>query len=94
MGKLRQSARGQECLVRIPGICNGDPATVVLAHVGGAGMGRKQPDILGAFACAACHDEIDRRTRYMSPDDARLAHYEGVMRTQLYWIEAGLIGEK
>ena len=28
---LRALARGRECQVRIPGICNRDPATTVLA---------------------------------------------------------------
>ncbi len=31
--KVRDSARGQDCTVRIPGTCNFDPATTVLAHL-------------------------------------------------------------
>lgn len=34
MSKLRESARGQDCLVRLPGVCNRNPETVVLAQVG------------------------------------------------------------
>ncbi|HFQ9383994.1 TPA: nuclease domain-containing protein, partial [Serratia marcescens subsp. marcescens ATCC 13880] len=33
-------------------------------------------------ACSACHDEVDRRTRLIDANDARLMHAEGVMRTQ------------
>ena len=39
MSKLRKLARDRECQVRIPGICNHNPETTVLAHLGGAGMG-------------------------------------------------------
>ncbi|MER2105083.1 MAG: nuclease domain-containing protein, partial [Pseudomonas atacamensis] len=41
--KLRASANGQECTVRMPGICNHNPETTVLAHLpcGQKGMGIK-----------------------------------------------------
>lgn len=39
---MRNSAQGQPCLVRIPGVCNHDHATVVLAHINGGGMGTQQ----------------------------------------------------
>ena len=29
---LRKLAKGRDCQVRLPGICNGNPETVVLAH--------------------------------------------------------------
>ncbi|HBS0984508.1 DUF1364 family protein, partial [Klebsiella pneumoniae] len=32
MANLRKAARGRECTVRIPGYCNGNPETSVLAH--------------------------------------------------------------
>ncbi|BBI46989.1 hypothetical protein KPSA1B_105772 [Pseudomonas syringae pv. actinidiae] len=34
--KLRASAKGQDCTVRIPAICNYNPETTVLAHLPGA----------------------------------------------------------
>jgi len=40
--KYTESARGQECQVRIPGICSHDPETVVFAHLNGGGMGMKR----------------------------------------------------
>lgn len=85
MPNLRKLARGQPCQVRLPGICNGNPDTTVLAHyrlAGTCGIGIKPDDSQGAWACSACHDEIDRRTRHVDRDTARLAHAEGVMRTQ------------
>lgn len=32
MANLRKEARGRECQIRIPGVCNGNPETVVLTH--------------------------------------------------------------
>ncbi|ENI6875833.1 DUF1364 domain-containing protein, partial [Escherichia coli] len=70
---------------RIYGICNGNPETTVLAHyrmAGICGTGMKPDDLIGAWACSACHDEIDRRTHNLDNKDARLYHLEGVIRTQ------------
>lgn len=94
MSKIRKSARGQECQIRLPGICNGNPETTVLAHyrmAGACGMGIKPPDFMGAYACSACHDEIDRRTRHLDAETVRLAFAEGVMRTQQILAEKGLL---
>lgn len=81
----RTNARGRDCLVRLPGICNGDPATTVLAHYrlsGYCGVGMKPDDRLGAWSCSACHDAIDRRAHTdLERDYVRLAHLEGVLRT-------------
>ncbi|MGF7452573.1 DUF1364 domain-containing protein [Pasteurella bettyae] len=85
MVDLRKEAKGRECQVRLPGICNHNPETTVLAHyrmVGLNGVGQKPDDIFGAWACDCCHAEIDRRTRIMDTEYVRLAHAEGVMRTQ------------
>lgn len=92
--KLTRAARGRECQVRLPGICNGNSETVVLAHYrmpGICGTGMKPHDLLGAWACSACHDEIDRRTRQMSVDDARLCHLEGMVRTLNTLISEGAV---
>ncbi|OBW97466.1 phage protein [Gallibacterium anatis] len=85
MANLRKEAKGRECQVRLPGICNHNPETVVLAHfrmAGINGVGMKPDDMFGAWACSSCHDEIDRRTRKMDYELVRLAHVEGVIRTQ------------
>ena len=68
MADLRKAARGRECQVRIPGVCNGNPETSVLAHIrltGLCGTGTKPPDLIATIACSACHDEIDRRTHFV-----------------------------
>jgi hypothetical protein len=72
-------------MIRLPGICTNDPSTVVLAHVrliGVSGMGMKSPDLLGAWACSACHDVVDRRVKTnIDIGEIRLAHLEGMVRT-------------
>lgn len=91
---LRDYANGKECQVRIPAVCNGDPATTVLAHLrmsGITGVGLKAPDILGAWSCSSCHDEVDRRTHHHDYETVRLSFLEAIMRTQAKLIEEGLV---
>ena len=60
--KLRDSARGQECTMGIPGICNGNNETVVLCHVPMApwnGMGCKPSDYMAFYGCSGCHYWFD-----------------------------------
>ncbi|MER2492332.1 DUF1364 domain-containing protein [Catenovulum sediminis] len=92
--KLRDSAKGQECQVRIPGICNHNPETVVLAHVGkSSGMAQKSDDIHATFACFDCHDALDKRQNndFFIPEEIELFAWHGVQRTQKIWLEMGLI---
>jgi hypothetical protein len=81
--KITESARGEDCTVRLPGICNFNPETVVFAHLNGVrfghGVGKKTK--WGAYACSACHDEIDRRTRNLEADYVKLALYEATIET-------------
>jgi len=93
---LRKEARGRGCTVRLPGVCNFNSETTVLAHIrvtGVSGMGLKSPDLLGAWACSACHDEIDGRTHKsgLSRDELRLAHYDGMARTIMQLHKEGLV---
>lgn len=77
---LRKAAKGRECQVRLHG-CNSNPETTVLAHVrkiGISGFGLKSPDLLGAWACSACHAYVDTH----HDDATQVAFYEGVFRTQ------------
>lgn len=84
--KLRNAARGRDCQVRIPGICNFNPETTVLAHyrlAGTCGTGCKPDDRQAAHSCNSCHDAIDGRVKTeFSHDELRLFHAEGVLRTQ------------
>lgn len=63
MSKIRESARGEECQVRIVGVCTADPATTIWSHArwGAAGKGKsiKALDLAGAYACTACDAAYD-----------------------------------
>lgn len=93
MTPIRSSAKGQPCQVRVPGICNGDPSTTVLAHLNGGGIGAKHHDIHGAFACSDCHSWLDGG--YVQERAGRgtrdLYHLQAVIRTQCILIEQGLM---
>lgn len=92
MSKARNSARGQDCTARIPGYCNGNPETTVLAHLPGGGMARKRRDIHGAYCCSDCHDVLDgRRKTPIDRPTLQLWHLEAVIRTQEVMIAEGII---
>lgn len=92
--KYTRSARGQPCQVRIVGICKPAPEneTTVLAHLGGAGIGMKNHNVHGAYACHQCHDAIDGRIRTKhSQLELKLMHFEAVIRTQRIMIDNGVL---
>ncbi|TPW26843.1 DUF1364 domain-containing protein [Pararhizobium mangrovi] len=89
--KLRDSARGMQCTLRIPGICNGNPETTVLAHLPShiSGMGTKSNDWHACFACSACHEAIDRHQ--IPEKDAGRYMLDALERTQRYWQQTGMM---
>ena len=94
MSKLRDLARGQECQVRIPGICNFNPETTVLAHfrlAGICGMGIKPFDLIGAWACSDCHFALDDGKSGYSREALDLMHAEGCFRTIVALHKRGLL---
>ncbi len=84
--RLLESARGQHCTLRIPGVCNGNPETTVAAHsnqlVHGKGMGLKAHDCFAAWACSSCHTEIDQGSK-LSRQEKDEYWQEGFERTIL-----------
>jgi hypothetical protein len=62
---LRAYARDKPCMLRIPGVCNGNKATTVLCHIkrGWAGS-PKPPDLCAVWGCCDCHDAIDGRRQF------------------------------
>lgn len=91
MSKIRKSARGEDCQIRIPGVCSFDPSTVVLCHKGGAGVAMKSSDIHTAYGCYACHAVIDGAKSEYAKDELKLMFYDGMVRTQKILLEKGLI---
>ena len=61
---LRDMARGMPCLLRVPGMCTQDRATVVCCHsnlsIHGKAGGRKADDHYSVWGCAACHRWLDQ----------------------------------
>jgi hypothetical protein len=62
---IRDSARGEECRIRLVGVCNCNPETTVWCHLpiseAGRGGALKGLDELGCYGCSACHDVVDGR---------------------------------
>lgn len=89
---ITKSSRGEDCQVRIPGVCNFDETTTIPAHKNGGGMAMKSSDSQIAYACSKCHDVIDGRVKSdFTLDEILVMFYEGIFRTQLILIEKGLI---
>lgn len=96
MSSLRRRARGRACFVRLPGVCNGNPETVVLAHIRRAaagGVSAKPPDICGVYACSDCHDAMDGRTRLDPALAEVLDRYvlDALLRTLVSLYREGLV---
>lgn len=98
MTPIRKAARGEDCQILIPGICNGNPETTVLCHdnrlKSGKGMGLKAPDTEAAFGCSCCHDVLDgRRPRpeWLTLEMLWMAFDAAVVRTHARLREKGVM---
>jgi alcohol dehydrogenase class IV len=93
--KLTDSAKHQECTLRLPGICNHDCETTVAAHLPGhiRGMAMKENDLHTVHACCACHDVIDGRhlSHGLSETIILDAMIRALSETQARYIQAGLL---
>jgi hypothetical protein len=90
--KIRDSARGEECLIRIPSVCNRNPETTVFCHLPELAMGGKSSDLFGAYGCSSCHDCVDGRvTIGIDLLEIIIYFYEGIFRTQQILINKGLV---
>ena len=94
---IRDSARGEECLVRIPGVCRGGTEHTIWSHapLGAAGKGRgiKSLDIAGAYCCTACDAALDQAQRpaTMTREQVLLDWFHGHMRSLVRLAQKGLI---
>jgi hypothetical protein len=94
--KQTNSARGEDCTIRLEYVCNHNTETTVAAHVNGIrfGHGTGKKTEFFAYACSACHDVVDgrvKRPKGMTPDYVKRSHYEGVIETLLKLKEKGLV---
>lgn len=95
MSKITQSANGQDCQIRIIGVCTN--RNVVWCHAiglaSGKGISKKSPDILGAYGCESCHDAYDRRVKPSGMDYAEIEmdFHHGHQRSVVILTDLGLI---
>jgi hypothetical protein len=94
LSKVTESAKGENCTIRLPGHCNFNPETTVFCHINGIrfnhGVGYKTK--FGAYGCSSCHDVVDGRApTELSRDYVKLCHYEGVFETMLKLEKKGYI---
>ena len=94
--KIRQSAKGENCALRIPGVCNGDCSTTVLCHAPYPGRGgMRDHDFFAAYGCSDCHDLIDSRAAskiwHRINDTPESAWLRGIHETQMKLIAKGLM---
>jgi hypothetical protein len=91
---LRESARGQDCLLQT-GVCNGNPETTVLCHIPhheSKGMGLKPDDFLAVWGCSDCHSLLDNRNDYGLSKETRLEIFHKAYLKQIAkWIELGYL---
>ena len=100
MSRLRESARDEDCLVRIPGACKYLPEYTILSHypgmAGGRGRSIKSVDLASAYCCTGCDAVIDRQVKPpagMTYQDCLIAWFEGHMRTLVRMFDKNLINE-
>ena len=95
---IRDSAKGEECMVRIAGVCRGGTEHTIWSHapLGAAGKGKgiKALDLAGAMCCTACDAVVDgqaRRPVGMTRDEVLLAWHEGHLRSLVRLAQKGLL---
>ena len=92
---IRRSAQGKPCTLNIAHVCNYNHETTVFSHFrlpGMAGGSLKPSDVLGAYACSACHDVIDgRKKSKLSEEDKYFYMMRGLVRTHESMYADGII---
>ena|SRR6056297_586035 len=92
--KIRQFAEGRDCTTRIPGFCNFDPETSVMAHspIANGGMGFKGSDLECSITCSGCHAAIDQ---HLAPREEMYECWiRGSAETRALLVEAGIVEVK
>lgn len=95
---IKDSARGEECTVRLEGVCSFDATKTIWSHarwgaqlgvVAGRGMSSKALDVCGAYACTDCDAVYDGQrswsnlTRQQIDLDWCLGHFRSLGRLSL-----------
>ena len=93
--KIMQSARGQDCTLRLANPCSSTETTVG-CHIGfnGSGIGTKDSDLFIAYGCSNCHDIIDgkvKRPMGLSRNMMDWCKARAMQETQQKLLDIGLI---
>jgi hypothetical protein len=97
MSKIRKSAQGEDCLVRITEVCTGNPEHTIWSHArwgsAGKGKGIKALDLCGAYACTACDAAYDQLTgiKEATREQIDADWMQGHLRSLVRLAEKGLI---
>jgi hypothetical protein len=98
MSRITESARMEDCQVRLPDVCTFDPMTTIWSHCrsGAAGKGRgiKALDLCGAYACTACdavYDGQRPRPHGMTKEYVDLAWADAHYRSLVILEQRGLV---
>ena len=99
--KILKAARGEACLVNLPG-CTGGGDDTVAAHSmqadDGKGTSIKADDSMVAYSCAFCHDVLDGRhapplgaVSRMNKTEVEWYHDRGIKRTIRRLLDLGIL---
>lgn len=98
MSKIRESARDEDCTVRLPSVCKWLPEYTIWSHApwgsGGKGKSIKALDLCGAYCCTACDAVVDGQAKApegYSKQDVAVAWFHGHLRSLVRLQEKGLI---
>lgn len=90
---ILNAARGEDCTLRVPGVCLNESDTVVACHSNshedGHGKGIKSADIYVAFGCARCHAWLDNG--HATRDEKRDIFHRGMKATWLRLVELDVV---
>lgn len=93
--KVRDSAKGAECSLRLPSICQGGTETTVWAHLNGSAFGKgagvKAHDIFGFPACLSCHTAYDLHTHGLPDGEIYRYLLEAVCESYLRLVQRGIV---
>ena len=86
---LLKLAQNEECLLKVPEICQGGVETIVACHSNhgsdGKGMAQKASDAATVWGCAACHKWLDQGPA--SKEEKDEIFDEALMSQYIEWIK-------
>jgi Protein of unknown function (DUF1364) len=96
--KIRDSARGKECLMALVGICAHNPEKTIWSHhkgsIAGKGRGLKADDLCGAYACTDCDAVYDGQRGPppgLTDEEITMAWYEAHIKSIVILHADGII---